>query len=765
MASRSDLSPRAGRRARWATAVILAGLIVIVLLATGYFFVRSIELEEAKSLAESEAIARGVAAFIEAREEGYRNILLSYAGRFRFREVVKRRDRAAALVHLRQLTETFPELDWPFLAGPDGVLWAIYPEAPELYGRSFAHRDWYRGVSREWRSYMSEIFPAARDQAPVVSLVMPIRDLDGKVIGIIGSAQRLDVIRQWLLPIQVPDGDLYVVDRKGQLVFHRTRFGPEQINDYSRVPVVERLLRGEEGVVELENPVEGQVRLSAYRLLPSLGWGVVVDREKNLVLQRTRTLIFVSGTAGILLAGALAFLGRVALRNQRQTELALLALAAKTRELETAKEELVRKERLALLGQQAAQMAALVQASLALTTETSLERVLQKIADVARDVVGARYAALGVLNESGTALSQFLTSGIDEATKTAIGPLPTGKGILGLLIREPRPIRLRDLSAHPHASGFPPNHPPMRSFLGVAIKVRGKVYGNLYLTEKQDAEEFSDADETVALMLASQAGIVIENVEALERLGRFSQELEQKVEERTRQLREAQEELVRKERLAILGQLAGGVSHELRNPLGVMKNSVYYLKMVLPEDERVRKHLGIMEREVTTATRIVSDLLDFARAKPPSQAPTDLSELVREVLDRTPLAENIRVAAKLAPDLPPISVDALQVQQVLGNLITNGAQAMPEGGTLTIETARAEGGARVAVSDTGVGIPQENLGKIFQPLFTTKAKGIGLGLAVAKGLAEANGGTISVESAVGRGSRFLVVFPQKTKEE
>ena len=562
MASRSDLSPRAGRRARWATAVILAGLTVIVLLATGYFFVQSVRLEEAKSLTESDAIARGVAALIEAREEGYLKILEAYAGRFRFREGVKRRDRAAALVHLRQLAETFPELDWPFLAGPDGVLWAIYPEAPELYGRSFAHRDWYRGVSREWRSYMSEVFPAARDQAPVVSLVMPIRDLDGKVIGIIGSAQRLETIRQWLLPIQVPDGDLYVVDRKGQLVFHRTRFGPEQVNDYSRVPVVERLLRGEEGLVELENPVEGQVRLSAYRLLPALGWGVVVHREKSLVLQRARTLILVSGTAGIFLAAALAFLGGVAVRNQRRTERVLVALEEKTRELEA-----------------------------------------------------------------------------------------------------------------------------------------------------------------------------------------------------------AQEELVRKERLAILGQLAGGVSHELRNPLGVMKNSVYYLKMVLPEDERVQKHLRIMEREVTTATRIVTDLLDIARTKPPSQAPTDLSELVREVLDRTPLAENVEVVARLAPDLPPVAVDALQVQQVLGNLITNGAQAMPEGGTLTIETARAEGGARVAVSDTGVGIAPENLEKIFQPLFTTKAKGIGLGLAVAQGLAEANGGTISVESAVGRGSRFLVVFPQKTKEE
>ncbi len=550
-----------GSGTQWAVSAVLVVLLA-VLLITGYFFVRSIDLDEAKSLVENDAIARGVAAFVEAREEGYVKVLQAYAGRFRFREAVKRKDRGEAVVHLRQIAEAFPEMDRPFLADPAGVLWAAYPETPQLFGRSFADREWYRGVSREWKPYMSAVYPSARDQALIVSLVAPIRDLDGKVIGIIGSAQRLETIRQWFLPMRIPGGDLYVVDRKGQFVFHRTRTGRDQLLDYARIPVVERLLKGQEGVAETESPVEGEVRLNAYRQLPSLGWGLVVYQGKDLALQRTRTLILVSGAAGVLLAGALAFLGGVALRNQRQMERALVALEEKTRALET-----------------------------------------------------------------------------------------------------------------------------------------------------------------------------------------------------------AQEELVRKERLAILGQLAGGVSHELRNPLGVMKNSVYYLKMVLPEDERVRKHLGIMEREVTTATRIVSDLLDFARTKPPSQAPTDLSEVVREVLDRTPLAENVEVVARLAPDLPPISVDALQVQQVLGNLITNGAQAMPEGGTLTIETTRTEGGARVAVSDTGVGIPPENLEKIFQPLFTTKAKGIGLGLAVAQGLAESNGGTISVESTVGRGSRFLVVFPQKTKEE
>ena len=164
------------------------------------------------------------------------------------------------------------------------------------------------------------------------------------------------------------------------------------------------------------------------------------------------------------------------------------------------------------------QLEALAQASLALTRELPLERVLQTIAEVARDVLQAKYAALGVINESGTGLSQFLTAGNDEATKTAIGPLPTGKGVLGLPIREGRPIRMGRLSAHPQSVGFPKNHPPMDSFLGVPITVRDKVYGNLYVTEKQGAEEFSEADERVALMLASQAGIAIENAQLLHEL-------------------------------------------------------------------------------------------------------------------------------------------------------------------------------------------------------------------------------------------------------
>ena len=161
-------------------------------------------------------------------------------------------------------------------------------------------------------------------------------------------------------------------------------------------------------------------------------------------------------------------------------------------------------EREKAVGRGREQLSALVEAGMTLAAERSLESVLERIAEVACRLLGARYGALGILDEKG-GLGQFITAGIDEEGKARIGPLPVGKGILGVLVREAKPLRLRDLTQDPRAHGFPPNHPPMRSFLGVPIISKGKVFGNLYLTEKQGAEEFSKEDERLAFSIAMAA--------------------------------------------------------------------------------------------------------------------------------------------------------------------------------------------------------------------------------------------------------------------
>jgi signal transduction histidine kinase len=160
-------------------------------------------------------------------------------------------------------------------------------------------------------------------------------------------------------------------------------------------------------------------------------------------------------------------------------------------------------------------------------SELDLEAVLKSVVEAARELTGARYAALGVLDPERRELERFINVGIDEGARREIGNLPRGRGVLGELIREPKPLRMRDVERHPHAYGFPPQHPPMHSFLGVPIAVRGETYGNLYMTEKQGAEEFDELDEEAAVTLASWAGIAIENARLYTTLSEREVEVEQ----------------------------------------------------------------------------------------------------------------------------------------------------------------------------------------------------------------------------------------------
>src|SRR6266545_988488 len=168
---------------------------------------------------------------------------------------------------------------------------------------------------------------------------------------------------------------------------------------------------------------------------------------------------------------------------------------------------------------------ALFDATVALTSELSLDSLLKKLVETASALTGARYAALGVIDEAGVGLERFVTTGLEPEAHAAIGELPRGRGILGVLIREARPLRLRDLSEDPRSVGFPPNHPPMRSFLGVPILLRGVAYGNLYLTEKEGGD-FSDEDEELVTLLASQAAVAVENARLYESATQWSRQLE-----------------------------------------------------------------------------------------------------------------------------------------------------------------------------------------------------------------------------------------------
>jgi signal transduction histidine kinase len=175
---------------------------------------------------------------------------------------------------------------------------------------------------------------------------------------------------------------------------------------------------------------------------------------------------------------------------------------------------------------QLSRLRVLVNAGIALSSELSLDALLQRIVETAAEITGAHYAALGVIDRTGQALERFLTTGIDADTHAAIGDLPHGRGILGVLIRDAQPLRLHEIADDPRSVGFPPNHPPMKSFLGVPIVLRGVAYGNLYLTEKAGGEDFTDEDSELSQLLAAQAAVAIENARLYENSTRWLRQLE-----------------------------------------------------------------------------------------------------------------------------------------------------------------------------------------------------------------------------------------------
>ena len=261
----------------------------------------------------------------------------------------------------------------------------------------------------------------------------------------------------------------------------------------------------------------------------------------------------------------------------------------------------------------------------------------------------------------------------------------------------------------------------------------------------------------------------------------------------------AREELVRKEKLAMLGLLAGGVGNELRNPLGVMNNAVFFLQTVLSDtDGVVREYLDIIKQEIDNSQKILADFLDAVSTRPPRITSIPIQEFIPACLSKCPMPENIELRTELPEDLSRLKADPSQIEQVFLNLITNAVHAMPDGGTLTIraqvirgetgnwrnEELQEERGSRIedrgtkkenleprtsslepdadfveiSVSDTGIGITPENMEKLFEPLFTTKSRGIGLGLTVSRSIVAANGGTIEVSSRLGEGTSVAVIL-------
>ena len=381
-------------------------------------------------------------------------------------------------------------------------------------------------------------------------------------------------------------------------------------------------------------------------------------------------------------------------------------------------------------------------------TEVSLDGVLTRVAQVAAEVIGARYAAIGVVGSDGRMLEHFTTYGIDDELRARIGRPPEGHGILGLIIRDAKPLRLPDLTRHPDSCGFPPHHPPMHSFLGVPIFGRGRVCGSLYLTDKAGGEAFTEEDEHLAILLAAKTSAAVENARHHEDSARLMAEVQQ--------LQRARE------------RFFAMVNHELRNALSAVFGWAEMLVRKKDPATVPRAAFEVLD-SAQYAIGLINDLLDLSRLDEDRLKPVirrvEPVSIARQAVGRvTPAANLKQVALELSPGpgLPNCETDASRVEQILVNLLTNAIKHAPVRSSVTLSIAAAEARVVYLVEDEGPGVPPSDVERIFD-IYVTKAdeeaQGLGLGLPLSRRLARLLGGELHAEAHPGKGGYFVLAVP------
>lgn len=400
----------------------------------------------------------------------------------------------------------------------------------------------------------------------------------------------------------------------------------------------------------------------------------------------------------------------------------------------------------------AAELGLLLEVGRSLVATLELKQVLDAgVANLAR-MVGAPDAYLFLADPGGAELEIRAAAGSFPELVGSRVPIDPSEDSLGAMIfRSREPLVLEDGGVH----RLPAVRPGARALgqgsgcLGLPLTVREHTIGAALIVDPRGPRRFTAAEVERASAIANQLAVAVENARLYDDLRRSYAELAR-----------AQAQLVQRERLAALGELSAVVAHEVRNPLGVIFNSLGSLRRVLKPEGDARMLLDIIGEEADRLNRIVGDLLDFARPSPPALRPEALDRLVEEAVGAA-LAENRNIAVKrdIGPGLSPVSMDARLMRQAVLNVAVNAVQAMPRGGTLTVRARRDGSWARVEIRDSGPGIPDEIRQRIFEPFFTTKASGTGLGLAVVKRIVEGHGGEVAVANEPGSGAFFTIRIP------
>jgi signal transduction histidine kinase/DNA-binding response OmpR family regulator len=406
------------------------------------------------------------------------------------------------------------------------------------------------------------------------------------------------------------------------------------------------------------------------------------------------------------------------------------------------------------------ELEALVRIGSEFNLRLGLDELTELILLIARDEFQADYAELFLFDEGQQPIFyRDLRNGL-RTREEAENVLNNEDTVASRVFRNQEPILIRgtDETQPPseHLSSL-----SLHSAMAAPLKHHMRLVGILTVGHEQP-EQFGESQLRMLRSVGEQAALAVRNAQLHAALQSYAQNLESMVETRTQELRAAQAQLIQTEKLAALGRLAAGIAHEVNNPLQPVLNCLEAAIEDVQSDHPVDpESLRIAESEVQRIKTIVSRLLDFSRPSAEERLPVNLHDLVQEVLiltNRQLEGKRIRVETRLQP-IQPVAGSPTQLKQVFLNLVLNAMESMPDGGSIVIETYPDEREMALSIQDSGVGMDEQTIAQIFEPFYSTKGDGTGLGLSVSYGIIQGHGGRIEVESELGQGSRFTIWLP------
>ena len=662
---------------------------------------------------------------------------------------IEHNDRKGATERLTRLLASVPDIDRVYLATPKGILWVDYPPSPDIWGKNLSFRDWYKGVSKNWQPYVSEVY--FRDIEPkryVVSVAIPVKN-GSNVIGIVVMQHRLETIQEWVAPVRLgKSGIIYIVDKNGIVVAH-PKEDPKRPLNYSIIPIVRKVIKGIEGVEEVYDPVENNTMLSAYVPVKSIGMGVVAQQPAEEAFSPIRLhtnlsliLITLSGIFAVIVA-------REYDRNRNLYHTLTIQhteLKKRTEELST----LYEVDRVT---------------SRTLDTNEVMTSALNKLVEVTCADSGDIY----LMDEKSGELILKGQKGISLEALPLIERLKIGEGVAGTTVQQGDLIIINDIDKAPQSMTVYARKIGAKSLISVPIKVRGRIFGVLDLVSNTPRNFTIDEIELLK-SIAIQIGIAVEKASLYEDLKTANLELENRLKE----LHKAYEELKTLDKMK--DEFISNVSHELKTPLISIKG---YGELLYDEkqgylSDKQKKCLEAVIRNADRLTRLINSILFISRMQASRKfhfESVNLDEVIGICIDdfKSMMDRKQITFEKVIPKISAVKGEKDKIIEAINNLIDNAIKFTPVGGKILIKAWDDAENVHIIVSDNGIGIPKEIIPKLFMRFYQADASasrkygGTGLGLYITKTIIDAFGGKIWIESEVAdaghRGTTVHVLLP------